>query len=324
MKNLLFLALLFPLSIFAQKGTTYTIQLGTFVNPQKSEFQLLEQFGYLTAEPFKDNFYQVFLGEYPSEYNALTVLKLAEDKGYSGFVVPKNLEDGKELIVVQFDTEKRGVPINWNNYKAVENLHFSINDTERVKFYSGPFKNRPKAMRMVVNLQKLGYQDAFVRTINSQLLHKVGAFEKGINLVQNDLNSAVETILADKTPTTYEATTPVITTSQNVRVKTVATEAITPNIRPLIKRTAALDIQKVLKAYGYFQGSLDGFYGKATAAGYENFTSTDLQYEKYQLLSSFYEKFEAEANLDLQSVINNLPDSPIKSIEKLKAIQNPL
>ena len=37
-----------------------------------------------------------------------------------------------------------------------------------------------------------------------------------------------------------------------------------PAIRNKVKRTSALDLQKVLKSQKYYSGSLDGLYGKGT------------------------------------------------------------
>jgi len=301
----------------------YAIQIGTFVNPQKSDFNLIESYGYLSAAPFEGNFYKVFLGDYPTEYNALAVLKMVQEKGYGGFVVPKELKDGKEVIVVQFTTEKRGVPINWKKYESIGKLYTVLNDPKRIKLITGPFKNRIAAKKRVAKIQALGYTDAFVRTYNTQLLHEVGAFEKGINQVQGNLSSAVETILQEETPTAYDATTPTIQISQNVVIPT-SDATIIPTIRPLIKRTAALDIQKQLKVGKFFNGSLDGYYGKATEGGYQRFVNNDLQYKKYALLSSFFERFNEKADFDLQGIINNLPLSPARSIQKMQSIHQPI
>ncbi len=325
MKKLILWALLFPIALMAQTNQIYTIQIGTFVNPQKADFNLIESYGYLSAEPFENNFHKVFLGDYPTEYNALAVLKMIKERGFSGFVVPKVLKEGKEVIVVQFTTEKKGVPINWKTYESIGKLYVSLNDPARVKLLTGPFKNRVAAKKRVAEIQAQGYADAFMRTINTQLLHEVGDFEKGVNRVQSNLNTAVETILNDPVPASYNATTPIIQTSKNVNPTAENNSIIAiPNIRPLIKRTSALDIQKLLKEHQFFNGSLDGFYGKATTVGYENFTTKDLQYKKYALLSSFFERFEEKADFDIQGIINNLPSSPVRSIQKLQSIQRPI
>lgn len=323
MKKLILWALLFPLSLLAQSNQIYTLQIGTFVNPQKADFNLIEPLGYLYAEPTGNNFSKVFLGEYASELAATNVLNRIKDRGFGGFIVPRSLNSGKETVVVQFTTFMQNDPINWATLEKVGKLYTVLNDPTRIKVVTGPFADRMTARKRVADIQALGYQDAFVRTINSQLLHEVGVFEKGINNVQNNLNSAVETILKGDLPTNYEATSPVIITAQN-GVSNEKLTAPSPTIRPLIKRTSALDIQKLLKAGNYFNGSLDGFYGKATAAGYQNFIENDWQYRKYATLAPFFEKPKLVAPFDLQNIIQDLPTNPALNLPKLKSFNRPI
>ena len=58
-----------------------------------------------------------------------------------------------------------------------------------------------------------------------------------------------------------------------------------PKIRGKIKRTSALDLQRVLKAEKVYDSGLDGFYGKGTKTGYAKIKKENRQVKKYLALS---------------------------------------
>ncbi|MEM6317773.1 MAG: hypothetical protein AAF960_08885 [Bacteroidota bacterium] len=320
MKKGCFWIFLFPLTLLAQNNAVYTIQIGTFVEPQLSEFNFLQPLGYLYNEPFGNNFSKVFLGEFSSESAATDVLQQVRQKGYGAFLTPKPI-NGISTTVVQFATEKIGIPINWSKFSQVGKCYALLTDPNRVKIVTGPFANETTARQRVAAIQAMGYQDAFVKNVNSDLLHEVDAFEMGIAYVKKDLNTAVDIILNEPTPTAYETEIPVIK-GANVQPSTVGKMA--PEIRPLIKRTSALDLQKLLKANQYFSGSLDGFYGKATAAGYEIFQQQNKQFQKFEVLSQVNLTKESPETSAFQTTINNLLVNPNQRLVKLVKMNQPL
>ena len=101
----------------------------------------------------------------------------------------------------------------------------------------------------------------------------------------------------------------------------VTAKAITiplPNIRAKVKRTSALELQKVLKAEKVYTNSLDGFYGTGTAKGWEAIKKTHPQLKKYILLATQEETLRPKGTSDvLQHYINTLYLSPEKSINGL-------
>lgn len=325
MKQLIF-GVLFLLPIFnwAQSAPLSSIQLGTFVNPKKSDFSTLQSLGYLYAEPAGNNFYKVFLGEFSNETVAKTTLNAVEAKGYSGFIVPRPLVNKSSAIVVQFATKARqDNTINWSILSQVGKLYAVLTDPNRIKLVTGPFPSMAIARERVSVIKQLGYHDAFVKSINVGLLHSVNEFEMGINSVQSGLNQAVELIINEKgIPTDFEAPS-----SKIVLPKAANTPKIgsTPTIRPLIKRTSALDIQKVLKANKYYNGSLDGFYGKGTQKGFEQFIAEDPIYQKYKLLNQHLSTpSDKKENNEFQALINALPHNTVAVTNTLKTLNTPL
>lgn len=323
MKKLILWVLCFPIALMAQNSQVYTIQVGTFVNPKVADFSTLQSFGYLYAEPFDNNFSKVYLGEFTNETVAQNTLYSVRSNGYGAFITQKSLLGSPEAIVVQFTTKNKHQLIDWQSLNTVGKLYTVLTDPNRIKIVTGPFATVDIARRRVLEMQQLGYKDAFVKTINTGLLHEVGAFEMGKTPIQGNLNAAVEAIIGDDVPTNYEANSTKITSVQNAVV--ITPKNVTPAIRPLIKRTSALDIQTILKNSGYFNGSLDGFYGRATVAGYQNFIANDFQYKKYALLRNHLgTEILNTTSSDFQQLLNNLLINPSSSLPQLNNSSLPL
>jgi hypothetical protein len=82
-----------------------------------------------------------------------------------------------------------------------------------------------------------------------------------------------------------------------------------PAINGKLKRSAALDLQKILKAKGAYTGSLDGYYGNGTKSAYESFASSDRLMQKYKFMAEQAPLPGTEGgDSQLQAMINNLPN----------------
>lgn len=321
MKKLFFWVLLFPIALMAQTSNLYTIQVGTFISPQVEDFQIIQPIGYLYAEPFGDNFSKVFLGEYKTLPTAEKALNQVRGKGYKSFIAERPIGESDPLIIVQFATQQTGTPIDWTPYEPIGKLYTLIEDAQRVKVVTGPFNDMTIARKRALEIQKLGYKDAFVKKINPQLLHEVSNFELGKEQVVKDLKSVVDAILNDEIVESYGEETPIITPAKNV---SVTPSLPLPSIKAKVKRTAALDIQRVLKIQNYYTGSLDGFYGKGTASAYTKFEQTDFQYKNYELLADYHQQNTDVQPTGFQELINNLPNNARVILGDLKKTKTPL
>jgi len=292
MKNLVLWMCFFPIALIAQTPTVYTIQIGTFVNPKITEFHSIKSAGFVYAIPFQDKFSKVFYGEYRDALTAQNALKNINSKGFGGFVTQRKLNNAPPTIVVQFTTKKIGTPIDWADFNAVGKLYTILNTT---------------------------------------LLHEVGDFERGVDKVKRDLNTAVEGILSDGSLGTKKSVDtnsmlgniPASFDAPSTNIESSSTNNV-PVIRPLIKRTSALDLQKVLKLNNHYKGSLDGFYGKGTAAGYQNFIDSDLVYKKYVLFDSYFSQEKGGDIQGFQGIINTLLQSPNTALIQLSNNKLPL
>ncbi|TXB61674.1 SPOR domain-containing protein [Phaeodactylibacter luteus] len=60
-----------------------------------------------------------------------------------------------------------------------------------------------------------------------------------------------------------------------------------PAIDGSVKRTSVLELQKILKSAKAYTGSLDGYYGPGTAAGYEKYVAGSRTLQRYQVLAEY-------------------------------------
>ena len=362
----------------------FTIHVGAFVKAKMSDFKEIRPYGFLYAQQY-NNLLQIYMGDYPTEPQAMKVLERIKRHGYAdAFVTRRNMEKGKSVRVIQVASSAIGEDIDWLKYSAAGQL-YAVLDDNQVKLVTGPFQSSDEANNYLNSLKQIGFSSAFTRRINNVLLHKITAFEAGQELnfpsqiivpqesVQEEViaESAVEdtppapvpSMIVKKRPKkkivlsepveskevlTAREVVPEsfdvivkkerITPKPNVEERPTAKEkpaaratpakptattakAITiplPAIRAKVKRTSALELQKVLKSEAVYSNSLDGFYGTGTAKGWEAIKKSHPQLKKYILLATQEETLRPKGTTDvLQHYINTLYSSPEKSLTGL-------
>ena len=334
------------------KGTIYTVQIGTFQHPKLADFQSIQNLGQLYSEESSDQFYEVFLGSYPNVTAAEKVLQLVQAKGYSAFVAehPRNL--GKEMVVIQLLSTQHAKALQWESIEQIGKLYGLLEDAATLKVVTGPFINKTAAANRIAHYRSKGFKDAFVKTVHSQLLTPINYFEKGLTpTVQTDiLADAIDRIASGsttvettpnppevytaetsmdnttpvaETPATPAATTAEVIHSKNIPIPNKTASIPVPSINAKVKRTSALDLQKVLKREQYYQGSLDGYYGQGTGEGYLQFIQQDFQYKKYLLVAPHITSTKEEV-VGLQYLINSLTENDAGLIAALDRSSHPI
>lgn len=102
------------------------------------------------------------------------------------------------------------------------------------------------------------------------------ADEPVVTSIENTPEGEVVTIEIPK-----EKETVVITEKSGSAVEKPAMNPVAlPTIRTTVKRTSVLDLQKILKANNYYTSSLDGWYGKGTAAGWDKMLASNDFFQK--------------------------------------------
>jgi hypothetical protein len=317
MKNIFFALLLFPSFLLAQNTPIYSIQVGVFVNPKIEDFKTIHSLGYLYGKPFGDNFTKVYLGKFKTRQEAESILLKIKNKGYRANISERPLSTDKEVLVVQFNMYQAGKQIDWTKYESIGKLYTVLERADLVKIVTGPFNDLKTARIRANDIKQLGYKDAFVKKVNRQLLEEVGAFEMGRIPVKKDLNAVVEMLFEEPILKNYEVNQTALHTSKN-------TEMQPSLVHAKVKRTAALDLQKVLKKGAYYKGSLDGYYGKGTKDAFNLFENENTSYQKYALLSTHFTPKGATPTPNLQLFIDKLPTAPISVTSKLRQSNEPL
>lgn len=331
MKRLFFLLLLAFGATTMSFAQFYTVSVGTFLNAKTQDFDNIRHLGLVYSNPMDANLSQVFVGGFDNMAKAEEVVKVLRKKGYtSAHTQERRLEDGESVIVVQMATRYINKTIEWEKFSAAGPLYVLLTDN-KVKVLTGVFPSLDAAKNQLPAIRKTGYKDAFIKKVNSALLVDITEFETGIkkpliDLAVDDLPDTPIITEEEEIPAEYDTpSTPGLVTPKSgtpVSYETPVNPSYSkplfeplaesntniPEIRVRIKRRSALELQKALKAGGYYTSSLDGYYGKGTTAGYEKAMATNPTLIKYKAIAAYDKPAVSTASNDrLQYAIDNLP-----------------
>ncbi len=287
----------------------YTVALGNFMEAQAADFSALYDIGFVYAAPLEGGVSRIMVGGYDTKAAADRAVAAVRAKGYpSAYAMQIFLNEGMMVNVIQLGVEKANARINWERYAKAGDL-YGIMGADDLRIVVGLYASTEDARKQLSAIRQAGFKDAFIRTTNSVLLHKLAEFETGIKKPLIPLNIQSET--SAPASTSAAASIPVITPpaydQADLRVKSPQASATSaadnaspatiprapyattsvqmPSIRGNIRRRSVLDLQQALKAEGIYTGLLDGMYGSGTASAYQNFANTNRQMLRYQAIA---------------------------------------
>jgi outer membrane biosynthesis protein TonB len=156
----------------------YTVQVGNYANPKPGDFAQLQSHGFLYSVK-RPSHTDIFMGGYMTEKEANEALATLQLFGYGNAAVSKlNVDGGQSVAVIQLATKRLGEKINWEEYLAAGQLYVLLSG-KQLKLFVGTFPDVQSAKGQLAKIQKVGFKDAFVRSVNNVLLHEVGDFEMG-------------------------------------------------------------------------------------------------------------------------------------------------
>ncbi len=120
-----------------------------------------------------------------------------------------------------------------------------------------------------------------------------------------------------ETPPVVEEAPPVVEIPEAVAIKPARIEK--PYIRPKVKRTSAIELQKVLKVEGAYTGSLDGYYGRGTKGAYAKILAAHPYINRYQTLAQKEEKWTSKGGIEKDDLFSDW-----ESLQLLNTIANDL
>jgi len=300
----------------------YAVKLGTFVSPQHADFESIHNIGFVYSDPKAFNHEVISLGDFSSHGKAVESMLKVRNSGFPDATVhllPLAKKE-RQIPVIQVATISAVGPKKWEDFfKAYSKIYARQLDNNLV-IYAGGFDSIEGANAILPYIKDAGFKGAFAQMVKATHLQAINELESGIRVERTAAVPAestapqstvevVEDVLTAKSaevpppatevvvipaeapaPVVIETTLPVAgEPSIPVETKAAPVSVFYPEISGKVKRNAAIEIQRILKAEKSYSGSLDGFYGPGTAAGFENFTKTNRQWKKYELLSDLWE-----------------------------------
>ncbi len=322
------LALLFITLSLAAQSERYTVQVGTFLDARSADFETVRSLGFIYANPLERNMSQVYLGHYPTAAAAEKAAAGLKQRGFANATVLRiPVDQGVDVAIIQMATRALNRSIDWESLDRAGQL-FVITDGETVKVATGVYPNADAAAAALPAIKKLGYGDAFVKVVNNQTLIPITTFESGIKkelipiTIQDPPARPAPGPAAPSAPTTYDRGGPVTPPAAAVTrpaapagttaraLPSVREKLPLPSIRAKVKRTSALDLQRVLKSSGYYAGSLDGYYGPGTRSAYESARTRDSRLRQYYILAENMPANSGPAGDAVQRAVDNLLTDP--------------
>jgi len=272
----------------------YTIQLGTFTNPQLEDFSNLKHYGHIYAEVLKNHSFQVHLGGFSSRSLADKTVKKVKSKGFQDAFV-NTAEDGKDVFVVQVGSQSVNEKISWARYLNLGRIH-TISNSNSIKIISGIYPDKRSASDRLTKARQMGFTDAFIKGVNSNVLHEVNTFETGglmqsstVEVLEIDIPTDYE-MMGEPTyasaftsrgvnvsPTTYNA--PVYTTP-------IVYKSNAPSISSTAKRQSIQWLQELLQQTGTFSAKVDGKYNYETGQAFSAAKDKNYQLARFVKIAS--------------------------------------
>ncbi|MEM8583391.1 MAG: peptidoglycan-binding domain-containing protein [Bacteroidota bacterium] len=297
-KALFSLLLLFGLFAHSHaQDQLFTVQIGLFQDVSLEDFASLSTMGFIYAQEVEANVHQVYIGNFSDRVKAQSVVDRLQGRNFrNAILLEQPLNTGSDIAVVQLASQRLGSDLNWEELGRAGTLYVQSDD-QILKIMTGVYNDRAQAQADVQRIRGLGYSDAFVKIINNYRLVPVTDWETGVKepLIPIQIDNTPPVAQGQSStagPATY-GNTSVALGSSTTRAGSTTSSALPanasagglPSIRGNLRRNSAIELQRVLKANEYYDGSLDGYYGPGTTSAYEAAWNDMATIKKYRRLS---------------------------------------
>lgn len=342
------------LSVFAQgnEQAVFTVYVGMFIETNATHFEDLKSLGFPYAIPSGNNLFRIYMGGYSKQADADRTVQILKARGYQdASTLELDPNSGRSVAVIQIATKLLEQEIDWKSYSALAPLNVILSD-KYVKITSGAYPDVNSANAQLPAIRKLGFSDAFVKVVNSAFLHEINAFYPDVTSVPAQPVAQVQPeqtfrAVPPDVPSSYNQPSNIpqsynqpaaipppanVPTSYNqpaaagpapLSVDKVSL-APKPAINSKIARNSVRDLQTLLKQKGFYTSSVDGYYGKGTAAAYNAATKDNAQIQKYAVLAEQLSYRPAAQPGTLQFAIDNLAENPAVALPVLEGSALPV
>jgi hypothetical protein len=322
-KGLFILISCICISLFAsaQEVTVYKVSLGNFSGVKVFDFPGIANNGLLYGQKLNQGLEQVNIGDYTDYTQALELTKNAKKGGFINARVEEMAFSNQSTHYVQiasFDYFKQ-LSLDLSHIGKQRNL---TGVDGIIRILEGPYDSREQAAA-ALQVIKTEYSGAFIAKFPKELVHPLDDFYFNQDAIAQpqltgystkDQEMGLDLLINEEIYTFWE-----------LHFSTQLKQIERPSIRGNKKRTASIELQKLLKKNGIYASSLDGYYGKGTKAAFNSAYENDpiIQFTK----STIVKKDNNIVALEIENIndcLLNIPFEPKVCEEKLRTMSDPL
>lgn len=301
MRRLLVLLLSLSTFSFVSGQDLFTVQVGTFRDVKAADFAELTPLGFVYGAPRENQTMEVYLGNFSNQARAINVARDLINRGFrNAQALALPTAQGQEVTGIQIALVGNNQIVDWSMYESVGPLFVEAVDGV-TRILTGLYPDSKSAAAALPSVRSNGFQDAFIKRVNNIRLIPINTFETGIKkpLIPFELNDAPTTTDNAPQPGVYGEVSAPVTFGGDVTARSAETASISaistlpapaeapglPAIDGKTKRSSSAEVQRVLKERGFYEGSIDGYYGPGTTAAYRDAWEEMPEIRKYRLQS---------------------------------------
>jgi peptidoglycan hydrolase-like protein with peptidoglycan-binding domain len=313
--GILIFSLLFTLQVLATNAPKeiYTIQIGSFTNPQLEHFQSLSGIGMVYLEQIPNsNLQRVLMSKFEDRTVANEYLTKVKMAGYSdAFITTRTIDDTKTVRTIQLGSYHIGEQLDLSKEKTLGKIVLHIKDNE-IGVLIGYYTDITSAKFALDNARANGFLSAFMKETDMVWITELGSFEE--HFLKFGMPK-IEQITAQP-----KITVPAI-------VARVENNIRTGNTVDQTKAKASIaGLQEILKADNKYSGNVDGIYGDNTRNSLDAFQQYDEMYQHYaQQTRDIPQVYNQKGDIStLQGTINLIEYNPAMAADNLQKFNHPL
>jgi peptidoglycan hydrolase-like protein with peptidoglycan-binding domain len=316
--GMLIFSLLFTFQVLATDAPKeiYTIQVGSFTNPQAEHFRFLSNIGMVYLEQIPNSGLQrVLVSKFENKTVANEYLTKVKMVGYSdAFIATRTIDDAKTVRTIQLGSYNIGEKIDLTAEKALGKVVLHVKDNE-VRILIGYYIDITSAKIALDKARANGFPSAFMKETDMVWIEDINKFGEDF------LKSGVPKI--EQINAQPEITVPLITKNSITNIG----NAETGNNDDQTKAKASVaGLQEALKNDNKYKGNIDGIYDNNTSNGLNTFQQKDEMYQRYaQRMRNIPQAYSQKGEVSsLQGNIDLIEYNPNLAANNLQGFTHPL
>ncbi len=295
----------------------YTIQIGSFTEPQAAQFQLLSEIGMVYLESIPNSHLQrVLVSKFEDKATAETYLAKVKAIGYTdAFIAKRTVDNAKMVQTIQLGSYTVGDKIDLTLAKTLGNVYAHIKGTE-IRVLIGFFPDITSTKLALDKARATGFPSAFMKETDMVWLQSIGTFETDFINLGNTVAKTPDSPVIVPNITIITTTTPVDNTNKTPPV----------NGDPSKSKASIAGLQEALKEDRKYNGAVNGLYDDGIRNSLTTFQAEDEMYKLYETRTK--EAPQVYSNRgdvnSLQGNVDLIEFNPTTAAENLQKFSHPL